>query len=133
MARKATGQVIAPRGKQRSWALRFTAYGDRRYLTLGRPRRVDAAACRSGAAARPGGRGAWDLATGGAGEAVEGPAECRLPRVRGGVVRGEPTRLGPADRGDYRWALTHHLLPHFQPGGWMKSPPKRSIGTAPRS
>ena len=37
MPRKATGQVIAPDGKQRSWALRFRAYGKRRYVTLGRP------------------------------------------------------------------------------------------------
>jgi hypothetical protein len=38
MARKATGQVIEPTGKQRSWALRFRAYGKRRFLALGRPR-----------------------------------------------------------------------------------------------
>jgi len=37
MARKATGQVIAPNGKQRSWVLRFRAYGKRRFVTLGRP------------------------------------------------------------------------------------------------
>lgn len=37
MPRKATGQVIAPAGKQRSWALRFRACGKRRYVTLGRP------------------------------------------------------------------------------------------------
>ena len=37
MARKATGQVIEPNGKQRSWAIRFTAYGKRRFVSLGRP------------------------------------------------------------------------------------------------
>jgi hypothetical protein len=37
MARKATGQVIPPKGKQRSWAIRFTAYGKRRFVSLGRP------------------------------------------------------------------------------------------------
>jgi hypothetical protein len=36
MARKASGQVLPPKGKQRSWALRFTAYGKRRFVTLGR-------------------------------------------------------------------------------------------------
>src|SRR5688500_5258628 len=36
MARHATGQVLERRGKQgRSYALRFHAYGKRRYLTLG--------------------------------------------------------------------------------------------------
>jgi Phage integrase, N-terminal SAM-like domain len=35
MARKATGAVIPPKGKQRSWAIRFRAYGKRRYVTLG--------------------------------------------------------------------------------------------------
>src|SRR5262245_38294441 len=37
MARKATGSVISPKGKQRSWAIRFRAYGKRRYVSLGRP------------------------------------------------------------------------------------------------
>jgi hypothetical protein len=27
MARQATGQVVEPDGKQRSWAIRFRAYG----------------------------------------------------------------------------------------------------------
>ena len=31
-----TGQVLPPKGKQRSWAIRFRAYGKRRYMTLGR-------------------------------------------------------------------------------------------------
>ena len=35
MARRATGQVIAPIGKQRSWAIRFRAYGRRWLVTLG--------------------------------------------------------------------------------------------------
>jgi hypothetical protein len=34
MARKATGQVIPPKGNHKSWALRFTAYGKRRFVTL---------------------------------------------------------------------------------------------------
>jgi hypothetical protein len=37
MPRKATGQVIEPDNKQRSWAIRFTAYGKRRFVSLGRP------------------------------------------------------------------------------------------------
>src|SRR4051794_10437309 len=34
---RATGQVIAPNGRQRSWAIRFRAYGTRHFLSLGRP------------------------------------------------------------------------------------------------
>lgn len=37
MARKPTGQVLPPGRKQRSWALRITAYGKRKFVTLGRP------------------------------------------------------------------------------------------------
>ncbi len=37
MARKATGSMVEPGGKQRSWALRFRAYGKRRFVSLGRP------------------------------------------------------------------------------------------------
>ncbi len=37
MGRPATGKVLTPGAKQRSFALRFTAYGNREYLTLGRP------------------------------------------------------------------------------------------------
>ncbi len=34
--RNGRGQVLPPKGKQRSWAIRFYAYGKRRYATLGR-------------------------------------------------------------------------------------------------
>ena len=34
MARKATGSVIEPKDG-RSWAIRFRAYGERRYVALG--------------------------------------------------------------------------------------------------
>jgi integrase len=37
MARPVTGRVLPPGARQRSFALRFTAYGNREYLTLGRP------------------------------------------------------------------------------------------------
>lgn len=33
MARKSRGQVIRPSGRQRSWAIRFRAYGERYYLS----------------------------------------------------------------------------------------------------
>jgi hypothetical protein len=38
MARRPTGQVIEPDGhRSRSFAIRFRAYGKRRFVTLGRP------------------------------------------------------------------------------------------------
>ena len=114
MARRATGQVIEPNGKQRSWALRFRAYGRRRFVTLGRP------------------EDGWNREQ----------AEAELRHVLADVERGiwrphEPApivapaevptfhefasewfaanRAGWAQRttADYEWALSHHLLPHF--------------------
>jgi hypothetical protein len=37
MGRPATGQVVKPTERQPTFGLRFTAYGKREYLTLGRP------------------------------------------------------------------------------------------------
>jgi integrase len=37
MGRPATGNIVKPTDKQPSFGLRFTAYGNREYLTLGRP------------------------------------------------------------------------------------------------
>jgi integrase len=114
MARRATGQVIPPKGKQRSWALRFRAYGQREYVTLGRP------------------EDGWD----------RGRAEEELRHILADVERGmwrphepepieaprevptfhefasewfEANKPGWAPRtvADYQWALSHHLLPYF--------------------
>lgn len=114
MARKATGQVIEPRGKQRSWALRFRAYGKRRFVSLGRP------------------EDGW----------TREKAEAELRHVLADVERGiwKPHEPAPIDspmetptfhefasewfqgiepglrektRVDYRWRLSSHLLPYF--------------------
>src|SRR3954447_3194229 len=114
MARKATGQVIAPDGRQRSWGLRFRAYGKRRRLTLGRPeegwnrQRAEAELRHVLADVE---RGIW--------RPPEPPRESE--------IREQPTfhefasewferhrpewRDGTAE--DYRWALSYHLLPFF--------------------
>jgi hypothetical protein len=113
MARRATGQVIEPRGG-RGWAIRFQAYGKRRYLTLGQPEE------------------GWSRER----------AEAELRHVLADVERGiwRPHESEPvdapddptfhefasewfaslADEGlsrntllDYEWQLTHHLLPFF--------------------
>jgi integrase len=113
MARRATGQVIEPSGG-RGWAIRFRAFGKRRYVTLG--------------TAEEG----WSRAR----------AEAELRHVLADVERGiwrpyEPAQvphapeaptfhefasewlenrepeLRPKTVASYRWQLTTHLLPHF--------------------
>ena len=37
MARKATGTLVQPKNDQSAWAVRFSAYGKRRYEALGSP------------------------------------------------------------------------------------------------
>jgi integrase len=114
MGRKATGSVVPPEGKQRSWALRFTAYGDRRYLTLGRPeegwtrQRAEAELRHVLADVE---RGIWRPEEP---EVVEGPRE--VPTFHEFAEEWfEANRHGWAERtiSDYQWALSHHLLPFF--------------------
>lgn len=114
MGRKATGSVVPPKGKQRSWALRFTAYGERRYLTLGRPeegwtrQRAEAELRHVLADVE---RGIWQPEQP---AAVDGPRE--VPTFHEFAEEWfEANRHGWAERtiADYRWALSHHLLPHF--------------------
>lgn len=115
MARKATGQLIPPDGKQRSWAIRFRAYGQRRYLRLGRPEE------------------GWNR------ERAEAELRHVLADVERGIWRApEPTpttvateaptfhefasewldgrrgELRPRTIADYEWALSYHLLPVFK-------------------
>jgi integrase len=115
LARRSTGQVVPPNGsRQRSWGIRFHAYGKRRFVTLGRP------------------EDGWDRAR----------AEQGLRHVLADVERGwwrppepdpvpevrrDPTfhefatdwlrdlepGLRPRTIRDYRWALELHLLPWF--------------------
>lgn len=116
MARQPTGQVIAPDGaRQQSWAIRFRAYGKRRFVTLGRP------------------EDGWDR------QRAEDELRYVLTDVERGLWRPpeaqpqpEPPRAEPtfhefasewferhrpewreSTTGDYEWALTHHLLPFF--------------------
>jgi integrase len=112
MARRATGQVVEPNGRQRSWALRFRAYGKRRFVSLGRPEE------------------GWNRER----------AEAELRHVLADVERdiwqpSKPARApGPEPTFhefasewfarhesewrantviDYRWILSYHLLPFF--------------------
>jgi integrase len=114
MPRAATGQVVAPGGKQRSWALRFRAYGKRRFVTLGRPEdgwdrpRAEAELRHVLADVE---RGIWsprEL------ESVQAPREAPTFHEFASTWLGnrEP-ELAPKTIASYRWQLTDHLLPHF--------------------
>jgi integrase len=116
MPRKATGRVIEPDNKQRSWAIRFTAYGKRRFVSLGRPeegwnrQRVEAELRHVLADVE---RGIWQPYR-------PKPTEGRRSEVptfhEFASEWFEGNRHGWADRTirDYRWALTYHLLPFFK-------------------
>jgi integrase len=118
MSRPATGQVVERRGKRgRVFALRFRAYGERRYLTLGTaeegwtPAKAEAERANILADVR---RGIW-----------------QPPRPQPIIEepRAEPTfhefasewletkrveGLGDRTYEDYKWALSYHLLPYFK-------------------
>lgn len=115
MARRSTGQVVTRKTKRGTvYALRFYAGGERQYVTLGTAdegwsqRKAEDELAAAMAAVRA---GTWQ------------PAEPTAPIQS----TDEPTfhefasewfesnRHGWAERtvDDYRWALTHHLLPHF--------------------
>jgi integrase len=117
MGRRHTGQLITPNGeRQRSWAIRFRAYGKRRFVTLGRP------------------EDGWNR------ERAEAQLRYLLADVERGIwqppkpdpetveePRPEPTFHEFASEwferhrrewrehtvSNYRWALTYHLLPFF--------------------
>lgn len=115
MARRATGNVIPPKGRRRSWAIRFHAYGERRYVKLGRP------------------EDGWNRQ-----RAIE-ELENVLADVRRGIWQPDTSNQGPVEmrpepafvefadewvdvaspgwrkstEEHYRWALKNHLLPFF--------------------
>src|SRR5688500_15579790 len=114
MPRRATGQVLPPDGKRRSWALRFHAYGKRRFVTLGRPEdgwsrpRAEAELRHVLADVE---RGVWQPH---APAVAPEPAEVPTFHVFASEwMAARRPELRPRTVADYEWALTHHLLPHF--------------------
>lgn len=113
MARPLKGKVVA---RQRSdgthYALRFTAYGKRRYLTLGAVS-LEEAEVRLRHVLADVERGIWKPPA-----EVEPPQEAsRLPSFHEYAeqwwLRNEG-RLSENTRLDYRWRLESHLLPYFK-------------------
>ena len=118
MARRATGQVIPPKDG-RAWAIRFRAYGKRRYVTLGTAEDGWTASAR-----RPSCGTSSPTWTGAPGSRMSpSPSRRRprsdLPRVRVGVVRGSPARVEAAHGRGLRMGA------HESPAAVLRSPPAR--------
>ena len=115
MARKATGQLIPPEGRQRSWAIRFRAYGRRHFVALGRPEdgwtreRAEAELRHVLADVE---RGIWRQPD---------PAPADVPveiptfhEFASEWLDGRRGELRPRTIADYQWALSYHRLPVFK-------------------
>jgi len=104
MPRRASGQVIEPKDG-RSWAIRFRAYGKRRYVALGT---ADEGWNRQRAEAELRGvladveRGIWQ------------PYEpACAPETASDWLGDREPELRPKTIKSYRWLLSGHLLPHL--------------------
>src|SRR4249919_1561267 len=114
MARKGTGGVIEPKDG-RGWAIRFRAYGKRRFMTLGTSEegwsreKVEERLRHVLADVE---RGIWqphEPAT------VEAPAEApTFHEFASQWMAARRPELRPRTIKDYLWALSHHLLPFFK-------------------
>ena len=114
MPRRATGQVISPKDG-RGWAIRFPAYGRRRYITLGdaedgwNRQRAEAELRHVLADVE---RGTWRAHEP---ERVEAPAEVpTFHEFASEWLDGRCHELRPRTVEDYKWALSYHLLPAFK-------------------
>jgi integrase len=114
MGRKATGQVIEPKDG-RAWAIRFRAYGKRRYVALGSTeegwnRQRAETELRHVLADVD--RGIWrphEPAP------VEAPQEVpTFHEFASEWLDGRRAELRPRTVADYTWALSYHLLPRFK-------------------
>ena len=113
MPRRATGQVIEPK-EGRGWAIRFRAYGERRYVALGTAEegwnRQRAEAELRGVLADVE-RGLWRPY-----EPAEAPEIAEAPTFHEFAtdwLRDREPELRPKTIHVYRWLLSGHLLPHF--------------------
>jgi len=113
MPHKATGQVIEP-SDGRSWAIRFRAYGKRRYVSLGTAeegwnhKRAEAELRHVLADVE---RGLWR-----AYEPAKAPLVAEAPSFHEFAsewLEGREPELRPKTVTSYRWQLSGHLLPYF--------------------
>lgn len=113
--RRATGQVIEPSGKRKAYALRFRAYGQRRYVRLGRPDEgwtLAKAEKELRHLLADVERGQWEPE-----EVVKAPASTSVPTFRvfasEWLARKRKEGLAENTMLDYEWAIVNHLLPYF--------------------
>ncbi len=113
MARKASGQIIAPKDG-RAWAIRFRAYGKRHSITLGTSEEgwsYEKAEERLRHVLADVERGAWQPHRP---AAVEAPAEePTFHEFASEWFDGASSAWRERTRVDYRWRLSDHLLPYF--------------------
>jgi integrase len=114
MARKATGKVIQRKGTDgRTYrALRFTAYGRRRYVSLGAVSAGDAERALRHTMADVE-RGTWQPPTAIGPPPEPEPIQTFHQFAEEWWLRNE-RRLAQKTREDYRWRLESHLLPYFK-------------------
>jgi integrase len=117
MARKATGQVLERKTKRgRVFALRFHAYGERQYITLGGAweswtrARAEEELANVLADVR---RGIWQPAAPADAAGIESAPEATFHQFASAWFDRVSRELRPRTRIDYEWQLTHHLLPFF--------------------
>lgn len=113
MPRRATGRVIEHQGRDgRTYrALRFTAYGKRRYVSLGAVTAGDAAGELRHVLADVE-RGTWTPSAG----IIPPPEPAPVPTLHEFSEEWwtlHEGRFAPSTRADYRWRLEVHLIPWF--------------------
>lgn len=113
MPRKASGSVVEPKDG-RAWAIRFRAYGKRRYLALGTP---DEGWTREKAKRKLGHvladveRGIWKPEAPPPDQASAD--EPTFHEFASEWFEGIAPELRERTRIDYQWRLSNHLLPYF--------------------
>jgi len=113
MPRKASGSVVEPKDG-RAWAIRFRAYGKRRYIALGTSGEgwtQEKAEKKLGHVLADVERGIWKPE---APPPDQGPAmEPTFHEFASEWFEGVAPELRERTRIDYQWRLSNHLLPYF--------------------
>jgi integrase len=110
MARRATGQIIEP-ANRRAWAIRFYAYGKRRFVTLGHDWTRESAEAELRHVLADVERGIWRPYEP---EPVEAPSETpTFHEFASEWYAGVNAELRERTQVDYEWRLSSHLLPYF--------------------
>jgi integrase len=115
MSRRATGTIIEPSEKRTSWALRFSAYGKRRFITLGTEaegwdrKRAEEELAFILAKVK---RGEWQPEER---PVLEEPEEeITFHEFASRWFEIKRPKVSDRTAEDYRWALELHLLPFFK-------------------